>query len=185
MLVTSLILFAVLSRVLPHPANMTAIAAVALFGSFRFNSKIEGLFVPVAAMLVSDIALEILYRVGVNPFAGFHTGMWHVYLAVTLISFIGFWLKSATKPGYLEITKLAGASIVSSFVFFIVTNFGVWLGSGYYPQNMQGLTLCYVAALPFLRNQITGDLFFTTVIFGSYFASLRYFEAENKISIKL
>jgi hypothetical protein len=55
---------------------------------------------------------------------------------------------------------------VASLVFFIVTNFGVWL-SGWYGYTLEGLSACYIAAIPFYRNQVLGDVFFTALLFGA------------------
>ena len=70
---------------------------------------------------------------------------------------------------------VAGASIGASVLFFLVTNFAVWLTSPFYTPDFQGLMACYTAGLPFLKNGLAGDLFYTTVFFGSfYLAGLRY-----------
>jgi hypothetical protein len=53
-----------------------------------------------------------------------------------------------------------------SLVFFLATNFAVWAFNGMYPMTVQGLTQCYVAALPFLDKTVLGDLFWTAVLFG-------------------
>jgi len=149
---SALILAAALSRLLPHPANFTPIAAMALAGGVYFNKRIA-LVVPLAALVISDL------------FIGFHNTILFVYGSFILIGFIGLWLRSHKKP-----LPIFGAALLSSTLFFIVTNFGVWLTGGgwFYPKTWQGLIECYMLAIPFFRNTIAGDLVYTGVLFGLF-----------------
>ena len=156
-----LVFIGALSRLVPHPANFTAITAVALFGAVKMKDKKQAILIPLGAMLLSDAVFEVLYRTGVNPFPGFHSGMWYVYGAFLLISLVGFWIRTS-----FSIPRLALGTLVASLVFFIVTNFGVWL-SGWYGYTLEGLSACYIAAIPFYRNQVLGDVFFTALLFGA------------------
>ena len=61
-----------------------------------------------------------------------------------------------------------GASLAGSVVFFLVSNFGVWMGWKMYPATVGGLIDCYVAALPFFRNTVLGDLAYAGLMFGIY-----------------
>jgi hypothetical protein len=63
---------------------------------------------------------------------------------------------------------IAGAAFASSILFFVLTNFGMWLFSGLYPLTLEGLVACYVAAIPFFQNTVAGDLFFTALLFGGF-----------------
>ncbi|MDD5538977.1 MAG: hypothetical protein PHF12_08445, partial [Candidatus Omnitrophica bacterium] len=65
------------------------------------------------------------------------------------------------------ITTVLAGSLFSSLVFFVVTNFGVWM-AGWYPQTPQGLQACFIAAIPFFRYFLAGTLVYSTVLFGSY-----------------
>ncbi len=163
-----LVFIGTLSRLVPHPANFTAIAAVALYGAVKMKDKKQAILIPIAAMLLSDAIFEILYRIGASPFPGFHSGMWYVYGAFILISLVGFWIRSS-----FSVQRLALGTLVASLVFFVVTNFGVWL-SGWYGYTVEGLSACYIAAIPFYRNQVLGDVFFTAVLFGAdYFVKTK------------
>jgi hypothetical protein len=155
-----LVFIGALSRLVPHPANFTAIAAVALFGAVKMKDKKQAILIPIAAMLLSDTVFELMYRAGVSPFPGFHSGMSYVYGAFLLISFVGFWIRSA-----FSIQRLALGTLIASLLFFFVTNLGVWL-SGWYGYTIEGLSACYIAAIPFYRNQVIGDIFFTSLLFG-------------------
>lgn len=155
-----LILFAAFSRLIPHPANFTPIAAIALFSGAYLGKKYF-LIVPVAAMLVGDI------------FLGFHSTMIWVYGSFAVIALIGLWLKSHKSVGYIF-----GTTVVSSIIFFIITNFGVWV-AGFYEYSLRGLAECYIMAIPFFRNSIAGDLIYVTAMFGIYELVLRYSGKES------
>lgn len=61
------------------------------------------------------------------------------------------------------------ASISASLLFFLITNFGVWLDpTSFYPKGLFGLTQSYIMGLPFLKNTLMGDLFFTGILFLGY-----------------
>ena len=155
-----LILFAAFSRLIPHPANFTPIAAIALFSGAYLGKKYF-LIIPIAAMLIGDI------------FLGFHSTMFWVYGSFAVIAVIGLWLKSRKNVGYIF-----GTTVVSSIIFFIITNFGVW-ASGYYGYTLNGLIECYTMAIPFFRNSIAGDLIYVTAMFGIYELVLRYSGKES------
>lgn len=147
---TSIIAFAILLRLLPHPPNIAPIAAMALFGGFYLNKK-YALIVPLIALLISDL------------FLGFYSVMPFVYGSFLLTGLIGLWLKKQNKGKYL----IAGV-LLSSITFFLITNFGVWLMGGMYVKNLSGLIECYTLAIPFYRNTVVGDLLYTGIFFGSY-----------------
>ncbi len=164
---------AAMSRLLPHPHNFTPIGGMALFGAAYFSRRYLAFIVPFAAMWLSDLFLNNLVYAQLYPdyssgFAWFGNG-W-VYLSFSLIVLLGFgWLQQVRWP------RLLGASLSASVLFFLVTNFGVWLSSGLYPPTFPGLLSCYTAAVPFFWNTLAGDLFYTSALFGSfYLLSIRY-----------
>jgi hypothetical protein len=79
-----------------------------------------------------------------------------------------------------------GTALLSSILFFVITNFGVWLTGGgwFYPRTWQGLVECYVMAIPFFRNTLAGDLVFTGVLFGLFELFLRSIRASEKKAIQ-
>lgn len=145
-----IILIAAFTRLLPHPANIAPIAAMALFGGVYFNKK-YALIVPLISLLISDL------------FLGFHHTIPFVYGSFLLTGLIGLWLKKHQSFKYFVI-----ASLFSSFLFFLITNFGVWLTGNMYSKDFSGLINCYLLALPFFRNTLVGDLFYTGIFFGGY-----------------
>jgi hypothetical protein len=161
-LLSFFIFFAAITRLLPHPSNVTAIGAMALFGGAYFGSRMAAFFVPLTAMLISDIALEVLFRNGLSIEQGFHFALPFVYVSFVLSVVIGIWI--SRKPSLLR-TIFGG--IASTTLFFFITNFAVWL-EGFYGHSFQGLITCYVAAIPFHRNTFIGDMVYITTMFGSY-----------------
>jgi hypothetical protein len=160
-----LILFAAFSRVMPHPANFTPIAAIALFSGVYLKKRYF-FVIPITAMLLSDL------------FIGFHSGMIWVYGSFAVIAVLGLWLRSHKSTGYI-----IGTTLVSSIVFFIITNFGVWL-SGYYTTTLNGLIECYTMAIPFFRNTVAGDLIYVGVMFGIYELVSRYVKKGSPQGVK-
>lgn len=148
----AVILFGALMRLLPHWPNFTPIAAMALFGGTYIKKKHLAFLIPVAALLISDL------------FLGFHKWMIAVYISFALVVALGFWLRNRVK-----VTSVLVATLSSSILFFIITNFAVWIGSPFYPQNMAGLLECYTLAIPFFNNGVLGDLFYSSVFFGSFY----------------
>lgn len=152
------VIAAVLFRILPHPWNVTPLAAMFLFCGATFRNKIESLAVPFAALLFSDFLVDRFLYHGV--YAWFSPYTWTGFL---LIGLIGWVLQSKITLG-----RVATGSIVGSVSFFLITNFGVWAAWSMYPRNFAGLTECYVAGLPFFRNEIIGDLAWCGILFGTY-----------------
>ena len=161
-----LILFAAFSRLIPHPANFTPIAAIALFSGAYLGKKYF-LIIPIAAMLIGDI------------FLGFHSTMIWVYGSFAVIAVLGLWLKSHKNVGYIF-----GTTVVSSIIFFVITNFGVWM-SGFYEYSLRGLIECYTMAIPFFRNSIAGDLVYVTAMFGIYELIKRYALSTGLVKAKM
>ncbi len=163
-----MVLFVALARLVPHPPNFTPVAAMALFGAAHFRSRWAAFLVPLTAMLVSDLALEIATRLGVYSgwmaqSRGFHEGMWVVYGTVALIAALGLFLRR-----WKSVWAVAGCVLASSVLFFLVTNFAWWANYDLYPHTLEGLVLSYTAALPFFHWTLLGDAFFATVLFGGF-----------------
>jgi len=146
-----LIALATLCRLIPHPPNFTPVLAVALFGGAMLPRRIA-LAVPLVAMAVSDVALGY-------PFGWMHLVVYGCFLAgVGLGRLLG--VRSTWR-------RRIPAALTGSVIFFVVTNFAVWLDpSSFYERTFEGLVGCYVMALPFFRNSLLGDLFWSVSLFG-------------------
>ena len=148
---------AALTRLIPHPPNLTAMGALALFGGRSFAMRRAAFLVPLAAMLLSDLALHQREGWGISLMTPL------IYGCIAASAGIGRWL--IRHPGFAPI---AGASLVSALLFFVVTNAAVWLTSGLYPRSVGGLLGCYAAALPFFGNTLAGYALYGSAIFGGF-----------------
>ena len=162
LVLAALIFIAALSRVLPHPPNFSPIEAVALFGGAYFASRRWALIVPLVAMFASDLALG-LANGGIywDYFAS--AGYLLVYACIALSTLLGFGLR-----GKVNGSRVLGYSLAGSLLFFVVTNFGAWLGNPAYPQNAAGLSAAYVAGIPFFQWTVLGTLFYAALLFGGF-----------------
>ena len=144
-----LIIFTAITRIIPHPPNFTPLIAVSLFSGMYFKKRFSFL-IPLSIYIISDLIL------GVSDVSLF------CWITIVFIYFLGVIL----EKNY-SFSKSLLFSFLSSILFFLITNFGVWL-MGWYPQNWQGLIQCYIAALPFFRNTLISAILYTTVLFGGY-----------------
>lgn len=160
-----IILSAAAMRLVPHPPNVTPIGAMALFAGAYFATRKTALLVPLAAMYLSDVALGCF----VYHFGLFHWFMPFVYASFVIMVFLGLLIRCRLTP-----LTVGGAALAGSVQFFIITNFGVWLVSDLYPKTAAGLVNCYVAAIPFFRNMLVGNAFYTLVLFGGFALAQRY-----------
>ncbi len=151
--------FAALMRLVPHPWNFTPVAAMALFGGAVLGRAVFAFGVPLAAMALSDAALNLMAWTTGGP--AMTPSPW-TYIAFLLIGVIGFSLR-----GRRSLATLGAASLGGSVLFFVLTNFGVWAAGLGYPLTPAGLAACYTAALPFFANTVAGDLFWNAVLFGA------------------
>lgn len=153
LIIAVIMLAAVLTRLVPHLPNFTPISAIALFGGLYISNRILAYALPLIIMFISDI------------FLGFSSITLFVYAGFMLVTLIGTQRK---KPCILTI-------FLGSLSFFIVTNFGVWLLG--YPKTWTGLLECYTLALPFFRNSLLGDFFYSGVmIIGFNFIQKHYLQ---------
>ena len=166
-----IIVLAAISRLIPHPPNFTPIAAMALFGGAYFSKRSYAFIVPLIAMLISDmLIMRFVYaHLSTVPEYFISSATISVYISFALIALIGMMLRNNVRP-----LPIIGAALSSSVLFFLITNFAVWVGSTYYPQNLPGLIACYGAAIPFYRGEIFGSFFFNTVMGDLFFAGVLF-----------
>lgn len=174
--VLSIIAFAAIVRLLPHWPNFTPIAAMALFAGTYLEKKQFAFAIPIAAMFVSDLLI------------GLHANMPSVYLGFAMTVLIGMSIRRRVSIG-----SVFFASVSSSVMFFLLTNFGAWLASPYYPQTLPGLLECYVAGLAFFRdttagfsffmNDVLSTLFFSSLFYGAFYLAQMRFPVLDKTHI--
>ena len=157
-----LIVLGVFSRLIPHPPNFVAIGAIALFAGAKLPKR-WAFVVPLSIYVLSDLVIDTFI------FHGFHfhalsrlTG----YAMFMLVVALGRWKAGSTPP-----IGLAAKSVAGSTLFFLASNFALWLGGPGeglgYPQTLAGLGATYAAGLPFYGNSLAADLIGTAVLFGA------------------
>lgn len=162
--VSSAIFIATASRLLPHLPNFTPIAAIALFGGAAINDKRLAYLIPFVALFLSDL------------FLGFSASTLPVYLCFAFTVFLG-----TTMQKKSSVVKLIGSTLLSSLVFFLVTNLPFWYTAlQLYPTNFEGMMMSYTAALPFFGYSIAGDLFFVALLFSAFAYTERSFPSLVK-----
>lgn len=170
-----MILTIAFSRLLPHPFNFTPVMGIALFAGAKFNDRKWSLLIPVVAMLLSDIGLSMIYHYPV-----FHDTIFFVYGSVLLASMLGWRLKSEK----LNAGKTVLYTLISSILFFVITNIAVWVFDGMYSMDAAGLVKCFVMAIPFFKNALAGDIFYVALLFGAYELLRRRLPAEGQLQAK-
>lgn len=152
MLALLLVILGAAMRLMPHFANFTPIAAVALFGGV-YLKRSYALAIPLAALFISDVVI------------GFDS--WHsrltVYGSFLLVALIGLAIRN--KKSLLTVVS---GSVGGSVVFYLVTNFAYFYPPTMYPHTMEGVLRSYYNALPFFRGTLLGDLFYVSLLFGAY-----------------
>jgi hypothetical protein len=154
-----LIALVAVSRFLPHPPNVACIGALGLFAGCYLSGR-RSYLVPIAALFAGDVFGHMMGISGkgfYNPLV-----MVLVYGGVLAAVPIGRWMQKSSSK-----LRLPAGSLAASTIFFLVSNFGVWLG-GWYSMTFAGLALCYTNAIPFFGYTIAGDLFFTVLLFSAY-----------------
>lgn len=150
-----LVVLGVLLRLAPHPWNMTPVGASALFAGARLPLPVAVL-VPVGTLVVSDLII------------GMHSLWWVTWGTCAIAVLLGTLLRN--RGGVLAV---GGVSVAGSVLFFVTTNLAVWAEGMLYPRTLEGLGACFVAAIPFFRNSLVGDLFWAGVLFGGWALATR------------
>ncbi len=173
-------------RLLTFEWNVVPIGALALFCGAHFRNRSLAFAIPLLSMLLGDVMLALqtqnaqLYL--------FHTLMPFVYGCYIVSVAMGIGLRTywdrldegigdrlrSVKAGVLRrysgfwtrVIPITSLTIAGAILFFVVTNFGVWLLFNTYPKNAHGLFQCYVAAIPYFRGTLCGDLIGSAILFG-------------------
>lgn len=160
--VISAVLVVAATRLLPHPPNFTAVGAMAIFGGAMLKDKKLAFIAPLLALWFSDLIINnVIYAS--EGFTLVHDGFYWSYIPFMLMVAFGSVFMKKVSVG-----NVAGGSVLASVLFFVVSNFGAWLGSAMYSQTMAGLGAAYAAGIPFFMNTLLGNLFFSAVLFGGF-----------------
>jgi hypothetical protein len=162
LIILGLIILGMLSRFLINIPNVSAIGAIALFSGAYFSNKKLAIALPISILFLSDLVL------------GLHSTMIFVYASVILIIMMGFLLRNKKS-----ILRIITGSLIGSVLFYLITNFGVWMtGMGISPT----LAGVYADGIPFFRNMLIGDLLFNGILFGSAYLIFEKAKVLQKIT---
>ena len=134
------------SRFIPHPPNFTSLIALSFYVPVLFGIR----FLP--AVLISFAITDLVI--------GYHAGTHWTWGSVLLIGLMSQYFNKNLS------WRFSGA-LSGAFVFFIITNFGVW-SSGMYGYTMQGFFNCYVLAIPFFTYTLISTTIFSLLIDTGY-----------------
>jgi hypothetical protein len=161
-LAVALVVFGVAMRILPHPANLAPVGAIALFGGAVLPKRLSW-WLPLAVMLLSDVYL------------GFYHGIAFTWAAFLLVGVYGMSLRKRSNW-----FRVPFGAMGSAVIFFVVSNFGVWAQGQLYAHTWDGLVQCYTMALPFFRNTFFGDFVYAWLLFGLYAFAFKLAASQNK-----
>jgi hypothetical protein len=139
-------------------SNFTPVGAIALFGGAYFTDKWKAYLVPLLTLFLSDIALNYLYT---SKLVLFYSGSIWLYLCFAIMVFVGSLIKKATVVNVLL------ASLVSVAIHWLIMDLP-WLYGALYPHTLAGYGQSLVAAIPFEKNMIMGDVLFGLILFGGF-----------------
>ena len=178
-----LIIIASLYRVLPgRPLGFAPQIAMALFSGSIVKDKKFAFLLPLLTMLFSDIIYELLFQFKVSSVPGFYSGQFLNYTLFVALTVVGFAIKKSNPA------QIIAGSVAGTLVYFILSNFTVWIGGGLdinnmpYPKTAEGLITCYTAALPFLRGSLYATLIFSGILFGGYALTTKYFVQKPQVA---
>lgn len=160
-----LAMLVVIATVLPHPENVTPIAALGIFSGAYMNRKIY-LLVPVLASFLTDMTTIGIYNILIMAF---------VYAGFLLSSVAG----RIILFGESVLPRLPLSIIVATLGFYLVSNFGVWIV--YYPASLEGLLSCYSNGIPYLGRSLLGNVIYSVLFFGS-FELFCYWQKQSKLA---
>jgi hypothetical protein len=144
-------------------SGFSPVIAIALFSGFMVKEKNMSFLLPLLALFLSDLCIQLLYKGGLFPYEGFYSGQWKNYLILLASTGLGWLLKGKSH------TSLTIGAIAAPTVFFLISNFLVW-NAGYttYTKDFSGLMNCYEAGLPFYRNSLIAMAIFLPAIVLGY-----------------
>lgn len=157
-----IIALAIAARFIPGAANFSPLYAGLLFAGVYLKKR-DSIWFPILLVAGSDMLVNaLLYHLS---FQWMQSLNWLAFAAIVLV---GWWLQKRVTVRNVLIASVAGPS-----VFFLISNFAVWLSGGLYPPTFGGLEACFAAAIPFYGNSLISGVLFSGILFGAYEYYLR------------
>ncbi len=161
-----LVLIAALYRVMPgRPWGFAPQIAMALFAGAVVKDRKYAFALPILSMFISDLLYHLYYLSGAGIIPGFYEGQLTNYVLFSVLTVVGFFIREK------NVVSIIAGSLAGPTIYFLSSNFLVWSSGGGLgrPKTWEGLMMCFNDALPFYRNSIAATLFFSAVLFGSYY----------------
>ena len=158
--------------------NFAPQIAMAIFGGAVIKDKKLAFILPLFSMLLSDLLFEVLFSFGLAEYGGFYEGQVSNYFAIGLTTLVGFWIQR------MNATRIVLGAIAGTTLYFLVSNFFVWNGTGGLgrPHTFAGLLQCYGDALPFYRAALLQTLVFSGILFGGYFLVQKHYLQPRQLA---
>lgn len=157
-------------------SGFTPIFAIALFAGFIIRQRGNSFLLPLLALFISDAIIQFLYVQGLFAYAGFYDGQLKNYGILLIATLLGWFLKGR------NFGSLLGGAVAAPTIFFLLSNFGVWMSTGeaVYSRDFSGLMTCYAAGLPFYKNALISTMIFLPAILLAY-----NYLAKRRVGLRL
>lgn len=140
-------------------SNFTPVGAIAMFGGTYFTNKYKAYLVPLITLFISDLFVTYSYT---GEFTLFYDGFVWVYICFVAMVFIGSLIKTVNVN-----TVLLG-SLAGVLIHWLVTDIEPWLRGTLYNKDITGYYQSLIAAIPFEKNLLLGNLIFGAVLYGGF-----------------
>lgn len=153
-----LLAVAVLSRILPHAGwwNFTAVGGALLY--FGARRSWREMLAPLAVFAATDYLLTVYF---------YHYSFeWQSYAPTWAWYLMAMVLGRILLSGRTTVLRVAAGALLGPTSFFLLSNYMVWASGWMYPRTLGGLGVCYVAGLPFYRNDVLSTALVAGLAFG-------------------
>ncbi|MEI7917891.1 MAG: DUF6580 family putative transport protein [Candidatus Saccharibacteria bacterium] len=148
--------------------NLEIVTTVSVLAAITLGIQ-AAVIVPIATMIISDLIIG-------NTSIFVYT--WSAFAVIGLGALL---LRKLNSKPKMQILSSIGFAAASSFLFFIVTNFGVW-AQGWYPATVAGLIDCYTMAIPFYRTMLIGNLILVPAAVAFY-QLVRHYQTSKSLVV--
>lgn len=146
-------------------SGFTCVIAVSLFSGLVIKDRKQAFLFPLLALFVSDVLVQIFYKAGWFPFAGFYQDQLINYSLFILLTVVGMLMKNLRTAGAIL------SIILGPVLFFFISNYFVWANQGTtlaYSKDISGLMACYTAGIPFYKNSLVSTIIFLPSFMAMY-----------------
>jgi hypothetical protein len=151
-----IIVLSVLSRFVPHVWNFSPVYGALLFGGANLNKR-DSVWFPVLLLGASDVVLtNLVYHMNIG---------WEEL--IQMAAFASITVTGGMLRGRFSTSRFTLACLGGPTAFYLISNFGVWLGFHSYPPTWSGLVACYVAAIPFYGRSLASTVLFAGIFFAA------------------